>query len=449
MQQLMRTMGEGFLQIFLIQLLYKGIFVAEADHRAGIQLAQHLSALRRQLHAVGDGLSAAACAAAGTGHNLHKIILYSTGLDGAEQLAGISQPTGYRHLKADVSHLHGTLLPAFHAPHGAERVRMGIFTGYQIMGAAQCSLHHTAGGTKDHACSGAQSQRFVKHRLSQLVQEDAAGTQHTGHLSGGQHDIHIGACTGVADLGYIRLIFLGNTGHDGDTGDTAGIHPQLFGKIGFCHSAKHLLGRFGAGKVGQKVRKFMFDKAHPARAAAGEHGPAILVLVGKALQQFAAFLHNGQVGGKIGIEYIVKAQSLEGGDHSSHRRLMLAEPGVHTPGGTYRGSNLSNHNLIGIGNGVHHPHRIVPLMQGAHRAVGDTLATEGAVGIGKGFHIAEGNPDTGSGAHHVPYAQSLHLFAEGDAAHTFDALFGIPNQGQRYIPVFLPVGNLKGDVGDI
>ena len=36
----------------------------------------------------------------------------------------------------------------------------------------------------------------------------------------------------------------------------------------------------------------------------------VLFPVGKTLNEFRALFHNGQVGGKVGVEHIVKAQCL-------------------------------------------------------------------------------------------------------------------------------------------
>ena len=45
-------------------------------------------------------------------------------------------------------------------------------------------------------------------------------------------------------------------------------------------------------------------------------GQRVLIPVGKALHKLAALLHDGQVGGEVGVEHIVKAHLLQGSDHA-------------------------------------------------------------------------------------------------------------------------------------
>ena len=65
-----------------------------------------------------------------------------------------------------------------------------------------------------------------------------------------------------------------------------------------------------------EMKELGLDEPHPAGTAGGEHGPGVLIPVGEALHKLAALRHDGQVGGEIGVEYIVKAHLLQGGDHA-------------------------------------------------------------------------------------------------------------------------------------
>ena len=56
MQQLVRPMGQGFLQIFLIELLDGGVFVGETDSLRPVQLPQDLASGLAQLLGVADRL---------------------------------------------------------------------------------------------------------------------------------------------------------------------------------------------------------------------------------------------------------------------------------------------------------------------------------------------------------------------------------------------------------
>ena len=66
------------------------------NHRF-MSVIQDAAALFRQLHAVVDGLTAAAGAAAGTGHDLHEVIAHLAPLQGGHELAGVQQAAGHCH----------------------------------------------------------------------------------------------------------------------------------------------------------------------------------------------------------------------------------------------------------------------------------------------------------------------------------------------------------------
>ncbi len=67
------------------------------------------------------------------------------------------------------------------------------------------------------------------------------------------------------------------------------------------------------------MRELSLQEPHPAGTAAGEHGPVIFVPVGKALDELTALLHDGQVGGEVGVEHIVEAHGLQRRHHALRR----------------------------------------------------------------------------------------------------------------------------------
>ena len=48
-------------------------------------------------------------------------------------------------------------------------------------------------------------------------------------------------------------------------------------------------------------------------------GQLVLARVGEALNELAALLHDGQVGGEVGVKDIVEANLPQGGDHPLDR----------------------------------------------------------------------------------------------------------------------------------
>ena len=200
-----------------------------------------------------------------------------------------------------------------------------------------------------------------------------------------------------------------------------GIHAQLLGKIALGHGAEHLLGGLGGGQIVDVEGELPLQEPHPAGAAAGEHGPGVAVAVGKAVDELAALLHDGQVGGEVGVEHVVEAQHFQRGHHPLGGGIFGREMVVLSPGGADGGSHLHHGDLVGISQGGEDLAGVVPLLQATHGAVGDALAAEGAVGLGQGAGPGDAHGGAGAGAHNVPDAHALDLVADLDAAHALDA----------------------------
>ena len=163
------------------------------------------------------------------------------------------------------------------------------------------------------------------------------------------------------------------------------------------------------------------DKPDPARTAGGEHGPCVLVPVGKALHKLAALLHDGQVGGEVGVEHIVKAHLLQGSDHALRSGVFRLQVVILRPRGPHRRGHLDHGDLFGVGQSIEHPAGIIPLLQTAYGAVGHALTAEGAVGVGQSPGSGHANGGAGTSAHQIPDVHALDLVAYLDAAHTADA----------------------------
>ena len=58
-----------------------------------------------------------------------------------------------------------------------------------------------------------------------------------------------------------------------------------------------------------------FDEIDPAGAAGGNHGES--AACGKAVNEFGAFLHDGEIGAEIRVEDPIKAQHAKGRYHLS------------------------------------------------------------------------------------------------------------------------------------
>ena len=163
------------------------------------------------------------------------------------------------------------------------------------------------------------------------------------------------------------------------------------------------MGLLARGQMGQHFRRIDLRKVDPARTAAGELGQGT-VLFCDAADQFAGLLHNGEVGGKVGIQHIVSSQCPQQGYHFSfHKGTRLHTEFLSQSSTDCRGS-ADNYNLFWISNGLFHLGAFVPFGDAVHRTDIGTLTAVNTDGFSSGFFQSIGSmyPDqvgAGSSAH--------------------------------------------------
>ncbi len=91
------------------------------------------------------------------------------------------------------------------------------------------------------------------------------------------------------------------------------------------------------------------------------------------------------------------------------------------PGRPHRRCDLYHGDPVLVRQRVEHPAGVVVLLQTAHGTVGHALATEGAVALAQGPGVGHAHGGASTGAHQVPDAHALDLFAYLDAPHTLHA----------------------------
>ena len=106
----------GRIRKSLYSRLHRRIFMGKAQIGNGVQTVKLFSPAFRQLLAVVDGLSAAAGAAAGTGHHFHKVILHFAPAQSLDQPPGVAQAADYGHPNGGVGNVEGGFLPAVPYP---------------------------------------------------------------------------------------------------------------------------------------------------------------------------------------------------------------------------------------------------------------------------------------------------------------------------------------------
>ena len=137
----------------------------------GVQTVKLFSPAFRQLLAVVDGLSAAAGAAAGTGHHFHKVILHFAPAQSLDQPPGVAQAADYGHPNGGVGNVEGGLLPAVHTPHILEGIGGRVLAGDQVIGRTEGRFHDAAGGAENEDVY----KRQVGHRVTVMENEPWEG----------------------------------------------------------------------------------------------------------------------------------------------------------------------------------------------------------------------------------------------------------------------------------
>ena len=107
-------------------------------------------------------------------------------------------------------------------------------------------------------------------------------------------------------------ILLGRAGHDRDHVDLRRVEPDLLGVVGLGQHAEHLLRRLGGGEVVDEIVVQLLHEVGPRRAAGGDERQRA-ALVHEALDELAGLLHDGDVGGEVGVEHGLEAEAAQGG----------------------------------------------------------------------------------------------------------------------------------------
>ena len=361
-QQVVRLFAKRRAEVVLVERLDIRILVREAQKLTLIEPPEHVAAILGKLGTVVDGLAAAARAAAGTGHDLDKVIRCVAALDSLNELAGFPERAHDRDAHvARAGDVERRLLPPVHAAHGGKSVRIRVLARNKEVRRAQRRVHHAAGRAEDDRRAGRGAERAVEFLLGQVLGFNVIRAHHNVQLA--RRDAHV-------DIGVARVVFhrrqrafalFRHARHDRDDEKALGVDTDLFGKVALRHRTEHLLGRLGRGEIVRQFGVLGLHKANPARAAGCEHRPGILLFVRKALDELAALLHDRKVGGKIGVEHIVEAQLAQRRDHALGRCKLAVEPELLGPCRAHRGRDLCHGDGIRIIDRVEDKARVVAL----------------------------------------------------------------------------------------
>ena len=160
----------------------------------------------------------------------------------------------------------------------------------------------------------------------------------------------------------------------------------------------------------------------------------MLIFFSKVLEEFAAFLHNGQVSCESRIKDVIEADLLQCSHQLAQRAFLSVKSDAFTPGSTHSRCDLNHSDLFRICKRIQKLHRIISFTQRSHRAVGDALSAEGTVGLTDRNVLADTDRCPVSCSCQAPYVKSLNVVTDLDTAHAFDTLGCVPDQRLLFVP---------------
>jgi len=182
----------------------------------------------------------------------------------------------------------------------------------------------------------------------------------------------------------------------------------------------------------------VFEEVYPSRTAGSQDrkpdGFISVQIACQSVQDFGTFFHDGEVGGKVGIEYVVETQFAEGVNHFSGYQCAGRQAEFFSQGGTYGGGSLDNYDLIGVGQIVQKAVGVIPFGQCAYRTYGYALTTVGTFAVfhhsveGRGYRCVE------SAADGSQCADCLYIVADTFASAAEDALVHVAHNGGGHFP---------------
>ena len=445
-QVLVRVMAAGLGLDVLVELDDGRVLVRLAHGLAFVFLVEGFHtgfAGRVDAFLAGTGLAAAGDAAAGAAHDFDEVVGAGAGCDLVHQLLGAGQAAGDGDLdfqtfgsfpfRLDVLQLDGGFLDLIQTNDGAD-VQVGegqLTAGDDLVDGTQGSFHNAAGQAEDVGRAGGQAQRIVEFFFRQSQEVDAGGLDHVAQLAGGEDRVHVLHAV-VGQLGTGAFGLLGGAGHDGDDVHLFGLLADLFGVVALDDGAHHLMRGFAGAQMAQLIRIMGFDVLDPAGGAGGHHGQDHFLAgegLGDALQELGAFFHDGQVGGPVGVEHGVEAQTAQGRGQTAGLRGAGGNAEAFADAHADGGSGLHDHVLVGVVDGGPDAFLMVGLFQSANGADHGALTAESAVGIADRDILGGADQGLEAAVLSVQDADFLDLVADADAAAAEDALGHVAGEG--------------------
>ena len=174
--------------------------------------------------------------------------------------------------------------------------------------------------------------------------DDGVGVAHVGRADAASRGVHFR----TADF-----ILLRRAGRDRDVEDLLGIQALLFREVGLHDGALHSDRALRRRDVGKDFGVEEFGVTHPGGAAARELRQGSRFLH-DALDQFARFFDDREVGGEVRVEHVVGAERAQKGHHAAFDESAVRESEGFAESHAHGGGGRENDRDFRIGKGGFH-----------------------------------------------------------------------------------------------
>ena len=131
------------------------------------------------------GLTGAAYAASGAGHNFNNVVIQLSLAKFVHEVAGVSKGVGHANFQGEAVYVNGGFLYAVQAAYGGKLKTGQGFAGKHLIHSAEGGLHHAAGCAEYGTCAGGFSHGGVEVGVRKALKVYVGALYEAGQFTGG------------------------------------------------------------------------------------------------------------------------------------------------------------------------------------------------------------------------------------------------------------------------
>jgi hypothetical protein len=229
-QVVFRFLRQGRAQKVAVELLDVRVLAGNAFFRFPVQFVQVFAAFPGQFFAGVDGLSATAAAAAGAGHDFHKVVLHVAVADGVHQGPRVGEAAGHgqaqglaRQGGGAFAPEPGVVGPGFPRE---ERIRIGVLAFQCDVGVAHGRFHDAARRTEDDGAARALAHGSIKRFRLERRYIYVGHMEHAVQRARREDIVRVVQIRFGVDFRHGAFVFFRHAGHNGHVDDFFGSTPR-------------------------------------------------------------------------------------------------------------------------------------------------------------------------------------------------------------------------------